>query len=794
MSDEAVKMMIQEADLNKNGQIDLEELKRERLLVLLKTAGMCRSSCFGDICSKMCQDLQLAEYEQALQISDKGYEVIYKRDIDELMINNYNPEWFKAWDANMDMQVCLDYYAVIVYITDYYMKDETGTIDFIKGALKNDESGSLKQQMNLVKNTFLTHRQAGECEIYYKLFKFLHLSDSNITSFFIPTGFRENMSRYLKNISAHESNFKDNVIEVEGKEGKFYVEIQNFYEKYLSRHEKVACMNYVQFAQRYTPYNKDDINDIDWNDEFYGYQKNLDSPDDDDDDDDDSDNNVDDESSDDGGGFGVQCKGALKKKQHHRQKTESQMTAEDFIFEYPPPKKRKRLPHFIPLHSVDGKMSYMKLRAKRVIRFHKFSNTKTPHEFYFTEMQKYLPFVDEEELFPGDIAKCKNLYESKLNEINFLKSQILPHLESVTTGREKAEQFASDIGDILDANKELEDDIAQDEGEHEIPEMAVKDPASSGALNVEQPSSKSNNGAYRRIEVQDDKELYEKVRHLDPEQRFVIDKAMAFARQFVRADNQVGKNDWPSPPQMVVLGNGGTGKSHVIDILSQLLQKTFSRSGDDPDHPYILRLAFTGNAALLIKGQTLNSVFNLPFGNDMNSLMDKIRDMRRTTLQNLRLIIIDEISLVKSDMLYQIHFRLSREIKQNNLPFGNLGLICFGDILQIKPPSGQHVFDPPKGEKNYMEYLISPLWQNLSPIILKTNHRQGEDKEYAEICNRARIGELTKDDMDNIKSHIFSKNSPELPNNAIFSTGTNSITTNYNIKTVDTKILEPNEI
>ena len=43
---------------------------------------------------------------------------------------------------------------------------------------------------------------------------------------------------------------------------------------------------------------------------------------------------------------------------------------------------------------------------------------------------------------------------------------------------------------------------------------------------------------------------------------------------------------------MVVLGNGGTGKSHVIDILSQLLQKTFSRSGDDPDHPYVLRLAF----------------------------------------------------------------------------------------------------------------------------------------------------------------------------------------------------------
>ena len=458
------------------------------------------------------------------------------------------------------------------------------------------------------------------------------------------------------------------------------------------------------------------------------------------------------------------------------------MTADDFIFEFPPPKKHKRIPLYIPLYSKDGNISYMKLRSKRVIRFHKFSNNKNPHEFYFTEMQKYLPFVDEEELYPGDIDKCKNLYESKLDEIGFLKNIIFPHLESVTEGREKAEQLVSDIGDILDANKELEDDIAQQEGEHEIPEMAVKDPASSGILNVDQPPSTLNNGTYRKIDVQDDKELYAKVRGLDFEQRFVIDKAMTFARQFVRADNQIGKNDWPAPPQMVVLGNGGTGKSHVIDILSQLLQKTFSRSGDNPDHPYVLRLAFTGNAALLIKGQTLNSVFNLPFGNDMNSLMDKIRDMRRTTLQNLRLIIIDEISLVKSGMLYQIHFRLSREIKQNNLPFGNLGLICFGDILQIKPPSGQHVFGPPKGEKNYMEYLISPLWQSLSPVILKTNHRQGEDKEYADICNRARTGQLTDDDIDKIKSHIFPKNSSELPKNAIFSTGTNAIVTKYNIE------------
>ena len=55
----------------------------------------------------------------------------------------------------------------------------------------------------------------------------------------------------------------------------------------------------------------------------------------------------------------------------------------------------------------------------------------------------------------------------------------------------------------------------------------------------------------------------------------VVDLAMDFARQFQRADNQRGKNKWPSPPRLLVLGEGGTGKSCVIDILSQLLQKNF---------------------------------------------------------------------------------------------------------------------------------------------------------------------------------------------------------------------------
>ena len=119
-----------------------------------------------------------------------------ERDIDEIYINNYNEEWIRCWDSNMDIQLTMDYFAIITYITDYYMKDDTGTMEFIKAAIKDSENQPLRDKLKVVKNTFLTHRQMGESEAYYKLFPSMHLADSNIGTVFVGTGF--NKSRFLK--------------------------------------------------------------------------------------------------------------------------------------------------------------------------------------------------------------------------------------------------------------------------------------------------------------------------------------------------------------------------------------------------------------------------------------------------------------------------------------------------------------------------------------------------------------------------------------------------------------------
>ena len=93
--------------------IDIEAAELERLEALLDKAGIVAEN----------DKSALQIYEQALGTSEKGYKIIHKRDIDEIYVNNYNKEWLINWNANMDLQLCLDFYAVITYISDYYSKD-----------------------------------------------------------------------------------------------------------------------------------------------------------------------------------------------------------------------------------------------------------------------------------------------------------------------------------------------------------------------------------------------------------------------------------------------------------------------------------------------------------------------------------------------------------------------------------------------------------------------------------------------------------------------------------------------
>ena len=88
-------------------------------------------------------------------------------------------------------------------------------------------------------------------------------------------------------------------------------------------------------------------------------------------------------------------------------------------------------------------------------------------------------------------------------------------------------------------------------------------------------------------------------------------------------------------------------------------------------------------------------------------------------------------------MLYQLHFRLAREIMQRpDLPFGGVSVVLLGDLLQLKPVLGHFVFQSPNNKELELAHMMDSLWEKFEVITLKTNHRQGDDKPYAELLNR----------------------------------------------------------
>ena len=393
----------QKYHIQQKENIPMEEIKRERLQMILDRAEV-EGESFEE---------QNKNYEDALSYSfKKGYSVNIKRDVDEIFTNTYNPLWLQAWNANMDMQICLDFFAVITYITDYYMKDETGVVKDIKEALKQDDSGDLKSKLNLVKNVFLTNRQVGESELYYKMFPALHLADSNITAEYVPTGFPKNRSRFMKQVDLADGFKTDLMEKIEGREGKLYVEKTGMLEKYQRMHFALkGKLSYSQFVKRYKPARDEPKN--------YNFEKDL-----------------------------------------RATVTDKMYRDGDYIFCDPNEDQDIKLPDHIPLGDTEtpGEFKYMTRRRPKVIRYHHFKKTKEPHEHYFAEMQLFLPFDREENLFPEDFDQCKRLYNENEEKIEFIKRKVMPFTKKVELGREMAEAVVHDIGADLDPENQVEND------------------------------------------------------------------------------------------------------------------------------------------------------------------------------------------------------------------------------------------------------------------------------------------------------------------------------------------------
>ena len=325
-----------------------------------------------------------------------------------------------------------------------------------------------------------------------------------------------------------------------------------------------------------------------------------------------------------------------------------------------------------------------------------------------------------EEYAMDEVEKLYNEKRGDQRKIDIVKNQVMEYLEGVQEARYYVDEALKNydksiVANQLDPTLEQNNADCEEELMAEHPDYQHIDP---DQFTVNEKLI--NTGIYRPIKILGPEELRESTRSLDKFQKEVINIGVKFATDLVKSRRQ--GNRQPSQQLVMVHGGAGAGKSTVIQILAQWMQKIVQTEGDDIGCPHIVKTSFTGTAASNIEGQTLHTSFGFSFDNKHYSLSDKTRDQKKVLLKNVKVIIIDKISMVKSDMLYQLDLRLQEITGNLKVPFGGISIFAFGDMMQLKPCLGRYIFEVPSNPEFGITHSIDPRWEMFKSIDLEINH------------------------------------------------------------------------
>lgn len=196
-------------------------------------------------------------------------------------------------------------------------------------------------------------------------------------------------------------------------------------------------------------------------------------------------------------------------------------------------------------------------------------------------------------------------------------------------------------------------------------------------------------------------------------------------------------------------------------------------------------VAPTGVAAINAGGVTMHSFFQLPFGpflpgsqskfngvevSDKHSLFKNIRFSRdkRELLRELELLIIDEVSMVRCDMLDAMDVILRQFRKRFNEPFGGVQVLYIGDLYQLPPVARTEEWEILKEHYQSPFFFHAHAALEVPPLYieLKKIYRQS-DAQFIELLNRVRNNTIGQDDLQRLNSRYEGRFTPPASENYI---------------------------
>ena len=192
---------------------------------------------------------------------------------------------------------------------------------------------------------------------------------------------------------------------------------------------------------------------------------------------------------------------------------------------------------------------------------------------------------------------------------------------------------------------------------------------------------------------------------------------------------------------LFITGKAGTGKT------------TFLRKLREQSPKNMAVVAPTGVAAINAGGMTIHSFFQLPVRTLIPTPQSykqlfaeqRLTQRKRNMIYHLEMLVIDEISMVRADVLDAIDAVLRRYKYRKDQPFGGVQLVMIGDLFQLSPVVTRG--DDEEAMKKYYEgpyFFQAKVMQDLQPIYVELDHvfRQ-QDQTFVQLLNEVRENQLT---------------------------------------------------